>query len=586
MQPPDRTAIYAADRTVVDAGRRRLARDLLLVVAFTLLVTLPFIFKPFHMDDDVFLRFAGLKRDNPMSLELQDFTFYGKDNAAFFDTHPPLVPDYIALLNAIRGGESEPFLHLGFLIFPLIAAVSMYFLAREFTRHSLVTALLLMATPGVMVMSHGLLTDMPGMSLWVASVTLYIYGIKRKSLALMVLCGIAMALGVFISYQLLSVIPLLLVYALIRRKFNLLAIIPFVLPLSAMASYAIWHLLATGYLPRISYGDGRPLAWFSLIQKASSVVLTLAAATIFFLVLYRVFIARKNDFLIYMIFLVPLWISIMFQYMAGEYTLLPAILLLLFMPLGIMFLARIYSSEWGTIRAQPLERSHTSIFLLVWLSGVLFYVVVLLPYSSARYLLPIFPPLVLMFVRFVEAHFGERKRQMNQIFTSALVLTAILGLLVAYSDYEYARANYRFATHEARSIGEQAAEAGHKVWIVGEFGYRYYMEQEGFTELSRRTHVEEGDIIIQSPLADWRKYPEELDERMELVETIAYYGWSPLKVTNHYSRAGFYGSHWGLLPYSITTGPIEEYLVFRVGPELEDEDDAGLWLPELKNHVR
>lgn len=577
MQATDRKAAYLSrEQPPADARKRRLARDLLLVIAFTLLVTVPFIFRPFHMDDDVILRFAGLKQENPVALELTDFTFYGKTNTEFLDTHPPLVSYYIALLNMIQGEESEPFLHLGFLIFPVIAAISMYFLARLFTRHALLTSLLLMATPGVMVMSHGLLTDLPGMSLWIASVTLYIYGLTRKSLALMVICGIAITLGVFISYQVFSVIPLLLLYALIWRKFSLLAIIPFVLPLSSMASYAVWHMVATGYLPRISYGDGRPQAWFSLIQKASSVVLTLAAATIFFVVLYRVFISRKNDFVVYLILVVPLWISIMFQYLAGEYTLLPAILLLLFMPLGVLFLARIYASEWGMIRARPIERSYNSIFLLVWLSGVLFYVVVLLPYSSARYLLPIFPPLIIMFVRFVEDHFGDRKRQMKRIFAAALALTTALGLLVAYTDYEYARANYQFAINEARSIGEQARAEGHKMWFVGEFGYRYYLEREGFTALPNQTHVDEGDIIIQSPLADWRKYPEELDERLELVETIAYYGWSPLKVTNHYSRAGFYGSHWGLLPYSISTGPIEEYLVFRVGPEIIDLDDAGI----------
>ncbi len=130
----------------------RMRNEVIILMVFTLLVTLPFIFKPVHMDDNGFIDFARARLEAPLEIRLEDYTFFGQENEYFIDTHPPLTSSYLALLIDASGGESVPLLHLGFLIFPLLAAASMYSLARLFTRYAMWAALLLMATPGVMVM--------------------------------------------------------------------------------------------------------------------------------------------------------------------------------------------------------------------------------------------------------------------------------------------------------------------------------------------------------------------------------------------------------------------------------------------------
>ena len=556
----------------------RMRNEVIILMVFTLLVTLPFIFKPVHMDDNGFIDFARARLEAPLEIRLEDYTFFGQENEYFIDTHPPLTSSYLALLIDASGGESVPLLHLGFLIFPLLAAASMYSLARLFTRYAMWAALLLMATPGVMVMSHSLMSDMPGLSLWLASIALYMHGLRRKSLGLMSICGVVITLGVFTSYQVLSVIPLLFVYALLRRSLSLQSILPFVLPLSSFFSYAVWHWVAVGFPPRFSYGVGEPLAWYSVVQKGGSAMLTLGGAMIFFAILMRVLLTRRWDMVVYLAFLIPLWVSFVFQYLSGRYTAAAALGSMLFLPLGILLIYRIYADGWERLRKERRNKRADTVFLLLWLSGVLFYVIVLLPYSSVRYLLPAFPPLILLFIRLVEDRFAG-KRTIRNLMLAAVVLTAVGGMLVAEADYELAVSNRQFARNQAVEYGRQAALTGNHVWFVGEFGYRYYLEEQGFRELPKDTIVPEGDIILQSPLADPRPFSEVMEDRVELVEIIGYRDLLPLRVTSFEAHAGFYGHFWGLLPFSFDTGNVEEYLVYRVVPstghDIDTEEKAG-----------
>lgn len=550
--------------------------ELAIVVAVTLLVTVPFIFKPFHMDDAGFIELARVRQDNPMEMVLSDYTFFGQENELFLDTHPPLVSSYLALLINLTGAESETLLHLGFLIFPLIAAISMYFLARFFTRHALAAALMLMVTPGVMVMSHGLMSDVPGLSLWLAGVTLYLYGLKRKSLVLMTICGLVITAGVFTSYQVLSVIPLLFAYALIRKELSLLAFIPFALPFSAFASYFAWHYGQMGIFPRFSYGVGAPLAWYSVIQKGASVFAALGGAIIFFAVLMRVLLSRKWDFNVYLAFIIPMWAGVMIQYASGQFTVLAATISILFMPLGIMLLYRIFSEGWRGLEQERRDRQALNALLFLWLAGVLFYVIVLLPYSSVRYLLPAFPPLILLFIRLAEDRFAG-SRNIQYLLIGGIMATAGLGLLVAEADYELAIANRDFAQNEGVAYGRQAASEDNRLWFIGEFGFRYYMEQQGFTELpkDRPEVLREGDLIVQSPLADPRSFSDDMAERVELIDAVGYSGITPFRSISFRSKAGFYGHFWGILPFSLDFGPIEKYLVYRVVP-VHEIDRTGL----------
>ena len=139
---------------------------MVIIAVAVLVITLPFINKAFEWDDGEVIKFAEVFKDNPTQLHLENFGYLGRFNEQFRTSHPPGVSYYLAFYMKLGFGVNEALYHMAFIIFPLIAAISMYLLARRFTRHALVAALLLVVTPGFIVTSHSLWSDMPGVAFW------------------------------------------------------------------------------------------------------------------------------------------------------------------------------------------------------------------------------------------------------------------------------------------------------------------------------------------------------------------------------------------------------------------------------------
>ena len=93
----------------------------------------------------------------------------------------------------------------------------MYSLARRFTRWPLTTALLLIFTPGFLVISHTLMGNLPGLALVLAGAALYIHGVDRGSWKLLAASVAALILTGLTAFQALSVVPALLLYGATHR---------------------------------------------------------------------------------------------------------------------------------------------------------------------------------------------------------------------------------------------------------------------------------------------------------------------------------------------------------------------------------
>ncbi|MEK6536437.1 MAG: hypothetical protein AABZ63_02990, partial [Actinomycetota bacterium] len=352
-----------------------------------------------------------------------------------------------------------------------------------------------------------------------------------------------------------------------RRKLSLLAVLPFALPLSSFASFAVWHLAATGSLPSFSYIPyirKEPLAAATIFQKLVGLVTGLGGATVFPLVLLRMLFTKKVDIAIYLFLSAPLTIWAVLRQLTGEHGLAETILLALLAPLGLMLLYWAYTEGWKRYRQRPAGRSAQGILVLLWLSVVMVSVVVFLPYSSVRYLLPLFPPVILVFVWLVEDRLGAASLSGKNLLVAAALVTAAGGLLVAHADFELADSKRLFAENEAVALRDQAAASGNKLWFSSEFGVRYYMERQGFEELTGESVLKEGDLVVLPLLAGSAIPTDEQGSRLELIDDISPGAMSPLRITDHRVGAGFYGSRWGLLPYSFSTEGLDEYLVYRV----------------------
>ena len=105
----------------------------LFIVSFlVLMLTLPFLNKAFHFDDVFFIYVARQMVKDPLHPYSFDMEFAFNTAPATRMTDPPLMSGYIGAI-ILLFGEAEWILHLSYVIFPLIAGISMYYIAKKFT---------------------------------------------------------------------------------------------------------------------------------------------------------------------------------------------------------------------------------------------------------------------------------------------------------------------------------------------------------------------------------------------------------------------------------------------------------------------
>src|SRR5579884_3068084 len=114
---------------------------LAVVLAAVVLIRLPFLHQPIQGDDVYYLAIARNARLDPLHPMQMGYTFQGARVSMAGHPHPPLNACILALLLRSFGGVRELPFHVAYIGFSLIAAISMYALARRFTSEPLLAAL-------------------------------------------------------------------------------------------------------------------------------------------------------------------------------------------------------------------------------------------------------------------------------------------------------------------------------------------------------------------------------------------------------------------------------------------------------------
>lgn len=539
-----------------------MTRNVLFLAAVALLLTAPFINEAFHWDDPDFINAARVQAQNPAQFHLLDYSYRGRFFPLFMLRHPPLLSLYLSLFIRVAGDISEPLFHAAYLIFPVIGAVSMYSLGRRFTKDPMVAALLLVFTPGFLVMSHTIMGNLPGLSLWLAASALFIWGVDSDSGKLLWTAGGAMALAVMTFAQALALPPLLLFYALIKRKFRIRVFAVFAIPAAVYGFWRLYTQLKYGHPPAISYRVD-----LSYSGQATALLVFLGGTAIFPLSLLILFLRRKIDFLAAFIAIPPLVTLTAVHYISkGELTLVQGLQMAVLASAGFTVIYRLFSGvftdvwPWLKRRGEKMKpRLRTdSLFLLAWFASVaVAYFGTTLPFVASRHLLPLFPPVILLFVRELDSFLPMRPKLRSAFVLATLVLTLAGGLLTSLADYRWAN-SYRSLAADLR---EAFAQSPVKVWELGEFDWRYYMEKEGFEYLGVNSEAHPGDIVITSEVCS-RGVVAPLPEGFHReLNRIYIEDGLPLRVMNPWARAGFYGNPMGPLPFTFSTDRVDEITI-------------------------
>lgn len=549
---------------------------------------LPFLNKAIHIDDFYVLAFAKMLGFNPLHANATDYHYMGDlihGFKPFDDNSPILIPYLIKLLTTIFGAN-EVALHLAFLIFPALSLVGLIGLNRVLfpdvfpgesssglsspgragvrTTTSRLAPIFILTAPAFLVNSQNLMRDVPALSFLVFAVFLFAKYIEGGHPPLALLGGLALTLAVLTQFPPLVFIPLLAVYALLKKRFSLWMAAGLALPVAVLIG-----LLASSYglLDRLAgVREGESSLWWlanrsrllnEMPGKVLSLLAHLGASTALVSAVYLFRHGSRGRPLIVLGTVAAL--SIAASRAIAGYEGLQGAILASTVALGAFALCEAAACALSNAGGM---RNARNAFLLLWIVVVCSCLVLVYPLGAARYVLMLLPPIVLLMLNRGLPDLDERRHQRTVVY-AALSLAVLFGFASAYSDYKFADGYRRFAANIGRFRTE--AEKPFDIWYIGEWGMRHYMDAVGARYLTGASNApQEGDLVVlPRMLRLWTPSPR-LMSRLSHFGTREYSSGFRLKLFHGYSNAGFYGHYWGFLPFSFARVPDEIFDIYIV----------------------
>ena len=548
------------------------AKHLIALCALCLAMLLPFLAKPVHNDDPVFIWparqitrhpldfYGGLInwewREQPMSEVLQN---------------PPLFSYDLAGMSAIVGW-SEIALHAAALPFGLLTVVGTYLLATQFTRRPALAALLLLCCPAFLVSATTLMCDVPLLCFWVWSVLFWVWGTRRSAMWLP-LAGLSTAAAGLTKYPGINLLPLLIAGAALwpaNRRTRLIQIASLLIPIAAWAGYE--------WFTRIHYGYGLLLGAASHVKLTQSGItiapslrildsLAFIGGGVFAVAVLAVLLAppRLRGFALPPLVILlgvmasrcvappPAW--------SGAQPIGPA--WVFFLQYGLLAAAGVaIFCLCGSFMSQRLRRTgwRDDVFLLLWIGGVAVFAAFLNWAINARTILPLVPAACILGARAVD-HFGAPSARWLAI---ALAPAAALAICVAVADYRMASI-CRDVVDRLLSVPAVAeAYSQGRLWFAGHSGFQYYMDRRGVRAVdAEHPQFKPGDLVI-FPLNSYGATPGGQGFHFVGLYQDPTERW--LATMHAPMGGGFYTSFGQALPFVFGPVPPESYSILQVTP--------------------
>lgn len=495
--------------------------SLALLLAIVVLMRLPFLNQAVQGDDPYYLFGARHALIDPAHPSHARYVFQGDLVDMRGHPHPPLNSWILAGLLALFGEVREIPFHGFYILFSLIAAISMWFLAGRWGSCPLAATLLFIATPAFVINGNSFEADVPFLAFWLAGIAAFTAG--RPLLA-----TIPLMLAAVTAYQAVIATPILLVYCWLHARHSKVAWGVAFSPVLTVALYQMFERLSSGALPATvlagyfsSYG----------LQQITNKLTNAAALT------------AHAGWLVF-----PLATLAAFRHrwpvavIAG---------------IGAAFVDPhpLFWVSFGTgalLIASGIRRRPD--FLEAWI--LIFFAAALIVFfaGSARYLLPLAAPVAILVARNAP------------LFTKpAFAMSLILGLSLASVNYQHWDGYRRFVADNRSQIEQK------RVWVNSEWGFRFYLEEVGALPLSRTQILQPAEWIASSVLG----LPNQVAAPLGLVASQDVLPLLPLRLIGLGSKSGYSTASQGLRPFDISSGPVDRV---RLEAVLERRPVLS-WLP-------
>jgi hypothetical protein len=515
----------------------------------------PFASRAVFIDEHIYLRIAETAQHDWLFPQDAPSVFFGlptSNDVAI--THPPVAQYYLALEYLILGRFSEVPFRLLFSVFPVLAVLAFYSLARRLTNQPFLVALMFALSPAFFVISPTLMMDIPMIAFLLAGIAFYFAHRDghRQALAAATVCWI-LAGGT--GYT--ALVPLGCLFAQMvlskRPAKELLAVAATPTALVAWQSMMSIHF---GSLPMT-----RTAAFFlsrgHMFHNAAATLSFAGAVTLF---PWSVLAVSKRPRLASLLFtaalavafavLVPLsfWVRAWYVVLAAS---------------GVLILGAF------TLGAKDMmwDEASPHAFLVFWVPATLLFFIGVSDMINARYILLAIPALYLVILRHSTA------RQLMFV----LIPTAALSVSLAYADFVFVNSYRGWVEKTIVPLQSQ----GFRVWGAAESGLRFYLESRGIptlTSIDLRPAAD--DLVIRHDLFRYG-LAEDLEVMLTVLKRFALQSDFPLQTFNPRSGAGFHDSRIGITPFSISRKTLDYVEVAEVSPLVMSLPQKGVPVEEV-----
>jgi hypothetical protein len=544
--PPDACSDVTGNRNPMSR------RQWVVLALFVVLCMVPFLHRSPSWDDTVFWSYADRLTANPAVCVVADMVFLGRilPNLVIFEsTHPPLIPYWIKTLRHVFGDALPP-LHLGFMLFPVTAGLALAWWTRRVTPQSPWLAMVAVVGPLTLPSATGFMADVPLLALWFLAMALWASALDGPSGFgwRHVATAVATAAACFTAYQGLGLLAILALQGGLRRRWAETAAVT----MASILPFTAWLLMVWrnyGIVPYfVSLQDEVNIAGevhkgldpATMATKSVALTVYLGAGLLLPLVVLALRPAWRRPAIVAMVvgaIASPVVIS-----GSGWLQLAWGGLLLAGGILAILFVGRV------TIEAAAgtgVDRS-ADLPLLASVAWFGAFLVLPAPFAAPRYVLVLLAALLLLLAR--------RLPPLGRSGTTLIVgATTLLGLLVGGAEQEYAWA-------QRLDRLDLPVAATH---FVGEGGARFSGERIGYVSFLPQVDPAVAHLLVPRE-TDHVAVPRELLVQAEVVKRIVIPGRIPIRVMNRDAGAGLYIHTRGLLPFSWSTEPLEEFTLYDI----------------------
>lgn len=549
-------------------------KQILILVFVTIVSMSPFLKKAVHIDDGVYLDFAQRLSDLK-NFYTAPYDWLGTRHENIFGfTHPPLIPAFDFVISKMFPGATEAAFHTVYLAFTIGAVVFTYLFCLRFSSQAFLIALATLFSPTFFVQAQSLMTDTPLYCFLAGSLFFYTRAVDTGNKASLVCAILLFTLALGAGFQAGIFYAAFFLYSYFHEPKKLscfwamgAALLPLVFLFSLQFMFLMNHLPQQGKMAVAGGSEKKTQILYFLCQFSLAYLTPIG----FILAIWRRQLLRISFVagVVALLYFLSVKGKILSDYSHTQKGVLFAGLFFTFLTFGM-----ILTIFFRTIRSPDTTPREKNDQIFLTLTTLIFIPICLIftPFGASRYLMPIMVFVLLLILRDLET-FRPRLAAVTLFFS------LLVSLCAAGADYRYAGFYKKFAARAGELL-----PSGKNIRYVGEWGLRYYMEKAGYKHMILSDPLTPGDFIIEPKIVsrlEVRLLPTPVHLKKELA--ILDRG---LKVLNYSAHAGFWGHHWGLLPFWPNNSPLELMRIYEAQPSMIPFNDIAEGHPQWSQDLK